>query len=355
MNIVDPVLAQCRYQPDALALCVPGGHHTVISYGQLGKMIHNAGRYARHVGLSPGQVAVIFTDDQILHASLILGLAKIGVVTVSGRNPELPIELKIDAIIADYSRIFSRQIRVIPANFSWTAGDGTPVEEGRAGSGDEVCRLIFTSGTTGDAKAVAYTHRMVTERIVRFDYLAGNLFAAQLRTYVDLGFATSLGYLFLIRTLTRGGMLLLSAMSYESAMSACEQYRVESWVGAPGSLLSFLDYYDQSGGRRCAFQVMLAGGSLLSKSLSERVRMRMCSNLIAAYGSTETKPGCSCRFGQLRQAAAVDLAHLVLGKGLCPDEAARHEIGGKPLLAMDVELRLVDCRGRGNHLSLIHI
>jgi len=152
LNIVDPVLAQCRYQPDALALCVPGGHHTVISYGQLGKMIHNAGRYARHVGLSPGQVAVIFTDDQILHASLILRLAKIGVVTVSGRNPELPIELKIDAIIADYGRIFSRQIRVIPANFSWTAGDGTPVEEGRAGSGDEVCRLIFTSGTTGDAR-----------------------------------------------------------------------------------------------------------------------------------------------------------------------------------------------------------
>jgi acyl-CoA synthetase (AMP-forming)/AMP-acid ligase II len=288
LNIIDPILAQCRYQPDAPALCVPGEHHTVISYGQLGKMIHNVGRYGRHAGLGRGQIAVIFTDDQILHASLILGLAKVGVVTVSGRNPELPAELKIDALIADYGRTFSRQIRVVPADFSWTAGDGTPIEEMRAGSGDEVCRLIFTSGTTGDAKAVAYTHRMVTERIVRFDYLAGNLFAAQLRTYVDLGFATSLGYLFLIRTLTRGGMLLLPAMTYENVMSACEQYRVESWVGAPGSLLSFLDYYDQSGGRRCTFQAMLAGGSLLSKSLSERVRLRMCSNLVAAYGSTET-------------------------------------------------------------------
>src|SRR5262249_1715390 len=158
------------------------------------------------------------TDDQILHASLILGLAKVGVVTVSGRNPELPAELKVDAIIADYGRTFSRQTRVLPADFSWTAGDGTPIDEVRAASGDEVCRLIFTSGTTGDAKAVAYTHRMVTERIVRFDYLAGNLFAAQLRTYVDLGFATSLGYLFLIRTLTRGGMLQLAGMTYENTM-----------------------------------------------------------------------------------------------------------------------------------------
>src|SRR5258708_26003074 len=166
VNIIDPILDQCGYQPDAPALCVPGQHHTVISYSQLGKMIHNVTRYARHVGPKPGDVVVIFSNDQVLHASLILGLAKAGAVTISGRNPELPPEVKIDAIIADLGRTFSRQTRVLPAGFAWSAGDGMPLEEERPETGDEVCRLIFTSGTTGDAKAVAYTHRMVTERAV---------------------------------------------------------------------------------------------------------------------------------------------------------------------------------------------
>jgi acyl-CoA synthetase (AMP-forming)/AMP-acid ligase II len=288
LNITDPILAQCRFQPDSPALCVPGDHHTVITYSRLDRMIRNVARNARAAGLKPGDRAVIFSDDQILHAALILGLARARVASISGRNPELPPELNIDVIIADFGRTFSRRTRVMPADFSWTAGDGLALdEEMHTPSGDEVCRLIFTSGTTGDAKAVAYTHRMVAERVARFDYLAGNLLAAPLRSYVELGFATSLGFLLLIRTLMRGGMLLLAG-SCEAAMNACDLYRVDSWVGAPGSLIPMVELYEQSEGRRCNFQAMLAGGSLLSKSLSERVRSRMCSNLIAAYGSTET-------------------------------------------------------------------
>ena len=251
MNIIDPILAQCPYQPNSPALCVPGDHHTLITYSRLGKMIHNVARNARAAGLKPGARAIIFSDDQTLHAALILGLARAGVASISGRNPEMPPELNIDVIIADFGRTFSRRTRVIPADFSWTAGDGLPLdEEVRTPSGDEVCRLIFTSGTTGDAKAVAYTHRMVAERAARFDYLAGNLLAGALRTYVELGFATSLGYLCLIRTLMRGGMLVLAG-SCEAAMNACDLYRVESWVGAPGSLIPMVELYEQSEGRRC--------------------------------------------------------------------------------------------------------
>src|SRR6185295_10743048 len=103
----------------------------------------------------------------------------------------------------------------------------------------------------------AYTHRMVMERAVRFDYLAGNLLGASLRTCIDLGFATSLGYLFLIRTLSRGGLLVLPGPAYEYAMNACELYQVQSWISAPGGLNSLTEYFEQSNGRRCNFTAML--------------------------------------------------------------------------------------------------
>lgn len=190
--------------------------------------------------------------------------------------------------MSDPGRTFSHEYRVITVDNLWRLGDGSPLEKNSRSVSDDVCRIIFTSGTTGDAKAVAYTHRMVTERQVRFDYLAGNLLGASLRTYIDVGYATSLGYLFLIRTLTRGGILAVHRSGHEYILNACDLYQIQSWIGAPGGLLNLVEHVEQSGGRRCNFTAMLAGGSLLSKALSERVRARVCSNVISAYGSTET-------------------------------------------------------------------
>ena len=54
--------------------------------------------------------------------------------------------------------------------------------------------------------------------------------------------------------------------------------------------MEFLDYYERSPDFACPFSVMMASGSLLSRALSERVRARMCSNLLATYGATEISP-----------------------------------------------------------------
>jgi acyl-CoA synthetase (AMP-forming)/AMP-acid ligase II len=286
LNIVEPILAQARYQPHSVALCTAGERHSVITYAQVAHMMRGIAQRASAVGLLPGDVTVIFVDDPILHSLLLLGLAHMGVVTISGRNPDLPKEIKIHAILCDAPRQFSGGHRVIQIDPSWMQNTAAPTRP--HGGHEDTCRIIFTSGTTGDAKAVAYSHRMVIERAVRFDYLAGNLLGASLRLYIDLGFATSLGYLFLIRTLMRGGMLVLPGSIYEHVLNACDLYGVESWIGAPGGLVSLMDYLEKAGGRRCNFRAMLAGGSFLSKTLSERVRLRACSNLISAYGSTET-------------------------------------------------------------------
>lgn len=288
MNIVEPIFAQARYQPEAVALCVPGERHSVITYAQVAQVIRNIALKALLSGLKPSDTVVTFVDDGIMHSLLVLGLAHAGLVTISGRNPSLPREIKIDAVLSDPGRTFAEGMRVIYVDQSWTFGDAASQSARPASHGDQIARIIFTSGTTGDAKGVAYSHRMVMERAVRFDYLAGNMLGSSLRVYLDLGLATSLGYLWLIRTLSRGGLLVLPGAGYEHVLNACDLYAVDSWIGAPGGVLNLVDYLDQSGGRRCNFRAMLAGGSLLSKALSQRARGRACTNLVAAYGSTET-------------------------------------------------------------------
>jgi acyl-CoA synthetase (AMP-forming)/AMP-acid ligase II len=289
VNIIDPILAQCRFQPDAPALCAPGEPHATIAYGQLGKLINNVARHTEHLGLRRGDTVVLYVQDMIGHAVLILGLAKAGVITISGRGPELPAEIKVDAVVADIEGGLPSGKRVIHADASLMAGDGAALTAMRgAPGGDEVCRIVFTSGTTGEPKGVAFTHRMVASRIARFDYLAGNALPANLRCCVDLGLSTSLGYYYLIYGLTRGGLVVLPGASQGNAMNACDFHDVRYWIGAPGGLAALLAFYEESKGRRCNFHGMLAGGSLLLKPLSERVRARMCASLISAYGSTET-------------------------------------------------------------------
>ena len=65
-------------------------------------------------------------------------------------------------------------------------------------------------------------------------------------------------------------------------------YRVQGLIASPGGLSGFLTFYDTNRDFPCGFDIILSAGSPLPDSLSQRVRARMCSNLIFYYGTTET-------------------------------------------------------------------
>jgi acyl-CoA synthetase (AMP-forming)/AMP-acid ligase II len=70
-------------------------------------------------------------------------------------------------------------------------------------------------------------------------------------------------------------------------MQAFGLYKIEAAIVSPGGLAEFLEYYEQSPAFQCHFKLIVSGGSMLRRELGRRVRARMCSNLISAYGSTE--------------------------------------------------------------------
>src|SRR5947209_6577423 len=98
MNILDPILLQCRYQPDALALCAPGTSLNIVSYGRMERYINNVARRVQSFGLNHGSVVAVNVEDVILHAVLTLALARLGVVTVSARVLIFPANLRLDAV-----------------------------------------------------------------------------------------------------------------------------------------------------------------------------------------------------------------------------------------------------------------
>ena len=298
MNIVDAFLFQARHQPTALAVCAPGMHYKTISYGRLAHFINNVGCRAISAGLKRGDVAAIVTADPVLHLALVLGLTRVGVVTLSVMGKRPPAEIRIDAVLSDRAGDFPNAGRVVIADQAWISGPEIRRGSRRVpntGGGSTPARIILTSGTTGDPKAVLLSHEMMLLRLQAYDVAFGNTVPACSRFFLDLGLTASFGYTWTMYILARGGAIFLRGADPAETMQAFDLYKVQCMIAAPSGVMEFLDYYERSPDFACPFDVMMASGSLLSRALSERVRARMCSNLLATYGATEISPVASAQ------------------------------------------------------------
>lgn len=289
MNIVDLVLFQCRYQPAAAAMCAPGAALNLISYGRLERFIHNISRNALAHGLKRGDTVALYLDDRILHAAFILGLSRLGITTLSTHGLRVPDHLKIQAAISDGPRLLHNVGRVIQASLNWTEGDGIPLDDTLVDQvgGDRLCRISMTSGTTGDASACGFSHDMLIKRIGRYGWVYGNRAADCSRIFVDPGISTYIGFTFFLYTLSKGGTAFFRGDDAAETMQALGLFKVQSMVAAPAALAELVELYEQAPGFPTSLESILSLGSLLSRSLSERIRARLCANLFSSYGATE--------------------------------------------------------------------
>ena len=291
MNIVEPILFQAMHNPPAPALCAPGAGLGLISYGRLAHFINSIGRTAAALGLAPDQIVAVHLKDAIFHSAVVLALANIGIATLSVREPAFPPGLRVDAIITDDPQLARLgATKVIRADLNWAAGDGGPIEARHLyrGNGDALCRISLTSGSTGEAKAVGFTHRMQAERLARYVYAYGAHFPKCERLFSDLGLPSSIGFRHLLYMLSRGGTMFFPGATPMDTLQTFELYRVQGLIASPGGLSGFLKFYEENSAFHCAFEVIIATGSPLPPSLSERVRARLCSQLVYYYGTTET-------------------------------------------------------------------
>ena len=289
MNIIDPILFQCHRQPPAAAICVPGPGIGLISYRRLEQFVHNITRNLHTLDLPKGSIVAINIQDVIFHAAVLLALTRLGMITVSLREGDGAIPLKVDAQIADPALLVAGMGRLIIADLGWAEGDGSPLEPHLLPQihEDDLCRIILTSGTTNVPKAVGLSHRLVASRIARHPMVFGNRLGDCSRIYSDVPISSSLGFQFFIYTLWRGGLVFFPGNDFESTLTVLEQYKAQCVVGSPGGFENLLRWFDILPAYQSNIEVLLCAGDVLSRTLSDRLRYRICSHLVTFYGSTE--------------------------------------------------------------------
>jgi acyl-coenzyme A synthetase/AMP-(fatty) acid ligase len=290
VTIIDGFLLHAKHQPTAPAICAPGWNYNIVSYGRLLSFVNNVAAHALAAGLKRGDVVGIFAKDPIFHWALILGMARIGAVSFSTVNPILPPGFRIEAVLADTKAPFQNAGRVIQVDNGWVEGDGKAPDVEAEADGGAIARIVLTSGTTGDQKAVALSHDIILRRIQTYSFAFGNRFPNCSRVFLDVGVAANFGYLSGIYVLARGGTIFVRGSDPAETMQALSLYNVECMISPPAGMAEFLDYYERSPAFLSPFEVILSVGSKLAGPLSDRVRARMCSHVVSGYGATEGNP-----------------------------------------------------------------
>jgi acyl-coenzyme A synthetase/AMP-(fatty) acid ligase len=272
-------------------MCAPGMALDLISYGRLEQFINNIGRRALALRLEPNATVAVRVREPIFHSAIVLALANIGVATLSVREPAFPPGLRVDAIITDDRQLRpAGPIKVVQVDMDWTQGDGQPIDPRHLyrATGEALCRISLTSGSTGEAKAIGFSHRMQAERLARYTHAYGGNFPDCKRIFSDLGLPSSVGFRHLLYILSRGGTMFFPGATPIDTLQTFELYGVQGLIASPGGLSGFLKFYEENGNFHCSFEIIIATGSPLPKQLSERVRARLCSQLVYYYGTTET-------------------------------------------------------------------
>jgi acyl-CoA synthetase (AMP-forming)/AMP-acid ligase II len=292
VNIADAFQFQAFYHPTSLAVCVPGSQYGPVSYGRLLAMSNSIGWRCLTAGVKASHVVAILTNDPVFHLATILAIKRIGAVSISIGQAILPDEFAIDAVITDTAQEFSGCELVLRADWSWTVGDdrSLPHLDGSRSYENAAARIVLTSATTGDPKGIALTQEMMVRRIQACDGIFGDVVPTCARVFLDIGLTTSWGYLWAMKILARGGAVFFRGIDPAETLQAFGLYQVQCMIGSPASAAEFVGYYEDSPDFVCPFETMLSSGGMLSAALSERVRTRMCTHLIATYAATEITP-----------------------------------------------------------------
>ncbi|MBS0644546.1 MAG: long-chain fatty acid--CoA ligase [Proteobacteria bacterium] len=288
MNVTEPIRHAARVTPDSAAVIRADG--SALSYAFLDHAIDVMGINAQRLGLRAGDLAglTVTGPDETLGLILLLGLARIGVVTADPALPGDRIRLRFHAGASGPPG----SVLVDPGWLPRGVADGPKPRI--PSDPDAVLRLFESSGTTGQPKFVIVTHMQMTQRVLLRWIAEGGDPATRI---VCVSLSSALGLVSALRTFWRGGTLVLSNPA--DAAAAIAGHGVTSLVTSPLSLRTMLDGMPPDAGPFASLQEVLVGGSALPPRLYRLAVERLSPHIVSTLGSTETNSYASSKVRDL--------------------------------------------------------
>lgn len=287
----DHVRFQARLRPGALALFGPAGpiayqtlvHHVeALATELLERDVTRRDRVGIRMGFS------------YLHLLLILALDRLGIASMSfatadpAAPPNMLPQRGLTAIIAAGAAPAVPPCRWIAMPDEHRPKLGKPdaarlqlVES----ADDDLVRLIWSSGTSGGAKAVPISRVLQARRIASRRLVRG--LATRTRYFTGSAFASSPGYIMPLAVLAAGGAVILPNPPTDF-VSLANALGVTATSGSPAMLAELLGKSGNLPRRLETMELFMVSGAALPAQLAREARRLLTPNLWIGYGTTET-------------------------------------------------------------------
>jgi acyl-CoA synthetase (AMP-forming)/AMP-acid ligase II len=180
---------------------------------------------------------------------------------------------------------------------------------------NDVMRMAFTSGTTGNPKGVTHSFNTTLPacRILNdaMEVTEDEVFLV----YLPLGL--NWGYLTLLQSIMVGARaVLLDRFSGRAALELIERERVTFIPSAPASIIAMLNDPELARFDLRSLRVVITGGASCPVETIRAYRQRFPGHLIELYGMLETGFHTFTRFGDDPEAVAGSIGRVAKGMGL---------------------------------------
>jgi non-ribosomal peptide synthetase component E (peptide arylation enzyme) len=287
-----------------------------VTYRELKARVDRVAARLGALGVGPGDVVTIQLPNRVEFAYVFFALERLGAVAnqigPDFRSREVEYIIRFSESRAfvcpatfkgfDYVRMIDElRPRLPDLKLVCVLGGGGPgvvslddIVEGEPVSheltplgADDVMRMAFTSGTTGNPKGVIHSHNTTLSACRNLNGDMGVTDRDVFLVYLPLGL--NWGYLTLVQAVMAGARaVLLDQFSGREALELIQRERVTFIPTAPASIISMLNEPALPRVDLSSLRVVITGGASCPIETIREFRQRMRGHLIELYGMLET-------------------------------------------------------------------
>jgi non-ribosomal peptide synthetase component E (peptide arylation enzyme) len=348
-TVFDILAERAAAHPDRIAIKDQNG---AISYGALKDRIARAAQFYRSIGVGRGDVVTIQLPNRVEFVVAFIALELLGAiankVNPDFRARELDYMLKFSGSSAyvfpkgwkdfDYAGMAQGLQRANPAlkrlivvggavegmhDFDGGVAAAAPLSADKVHMDpNEVCRMCFTSGTTGNPKCALHSFNTTLYAV---DLLNHDMKVTEREIFlVFLPLGLNWGYITMLQSILAGATLvLMERFNPRAALELIQNERVTYIPTAPAGLVGLLNAPGAETFDVSSLRVVITGGASAAVETIREYQKRMKGHLIELYGMLEAGFQTYTRFSD--------------------DPEKVNGTIGRPVRAM--ELRIVDSEG----------
>lgn len=285
LDVLNSIYVMGRMRAERPAIVTPD---MIITYGELLAAILSVESRIATLSLDPEKPVAVIIADPARHLAVTLALSKLGYTTMSPPRQLLPkaVELGVGTVIVDEmlatdpaAQVFARDDWFLgkPSLCDWRVAD---VDD------DRIVRIALTSGSTGEAKAVAFTSDGIWARLLE---MKNRVYLSSERVLLQFGLVSHVGYDAALAVLSQGHTLYFARTASEAAL-LIRASAIEAIAASVLQMKALVEAARALFGRYASFESVrsiMTGGSFMSMELFADLRRLFRGEIYQIYASTE--------------------------------------------------------------------